>query len=124
MEQRALAEHLYLLQVYSLLVELSHFLKIFAVDDANYRIVLFGFSDKCSFPAVDELRLAKAFALLEGINLLILKLYLLAEVGKRDRLMRFLEDGQAERHMALDDHVDGGCVFPLVVDDIPFAKSD
>lgn len=78
-----------------MLVEFRHFLEVLAIDYADYGVVLLGFCDEGSFASVDELRLAKAFALFECVYLLVLKLYLIAEVGHRYRLMRFLKNRQA-----------------------------
>lgn len=73
---------------------------------------------------MDELRLAEAFALLERVDLLIFKLDLFVEASERESLVRFFEDWHAERNVAFDDHVDGGCAFALAVDDSPFVEGN
>ena len=116
-EERTLAEHVHLLEVHSLLVQLDDLLEGQSFDHPNHRVVFLRLRNQRPLLPVDELRLPEANALAKRVDLLLLEYFFLV-VAALQRLC--FVDGQAERDLAFDDHVKALRDFAPVVDDCAF----
>lgn len=117
LEERALAEHLCLLEVYALLIALYHLLEVLSVDRPYDSVVALSLSHQCSLLPMNEFCLSEALPFGKRVDFFILVLDALVEVGSSDGLLVFFEYGHAEWDVSFNHHVDGRGDFALIVDD-------